>query len=694
MDLGLCMSANESALPRNGARGSAGLHDGGESIASVKAMADDDPTRRMSAGGSGDIDDAATVWGLAPEQRAFGRYVLRTMVGRGGMGVVWRAYDEKLERDVALKFLPEVVRNDPDAVRELKHETRCCLQLTHANIVRVYDFVEDGTMAAIAMEFVDGRSLSAWKVAHPEGRVTIAELAPLVAQLCAALDYAHGTARIVHRDLKPANLLLSHAGQLKVTDFGIARSLGDTQTRLNGRDEPTSGTLAYMSPQQLLGQLPGPADDIYALGATLYELLTGKPPFHSGSIVAQIKEVPAMTLNARRREFGINEPPVPKAWEDTIAACLAKDIAQRPATAREVASRLSLIPDEEACPPLVGTPPAQTSKSRFWWKVAAAAAVLALLGTAAFIAIRALQKHRAAEAAEEHEQERLRAEASQLHTDKEKAEAALVAARAENARRDQAASGLGELIVRTTPTGAEVRVGTVVLDKSPIDLKGQKPGRFPVRIRMDGYEDWDGETEVKPGSAATMDIPLVRSHGQFALETEPAGLHYHLQGPDFALDGTADSQPHELPTGRYSLAVSRQGFADVTRYVEIRRNATTVNRVEVGGAIAGRWSWTTPGRGGNTSSTVTLSLYYRGSELAGSVSASGQPAGPGTDPSLSELSFKDRRVTFSLTRILQGYRIVNKFSGLLDGDFLRGTVDAQGRNGQTSRREWVARRVK
>jgi len=87
-------------------------------------------------------------------------------------------------------------------------------------------------------------------------------------------------------------------------------------------------------------------------------------------------------------------------------------------------------------------------------------------------------------------------------------------------------------------------------------------------------------------------------------------------------------------------------------------------------------------------------LYYRGSELAGSVSASGQPAGLGTDPSLSELSFKDRRVTFSLTRILQGYRIVNKFSGLLDGDFLRGTVDAQGRNGQTSRREWVARRVK
>lgn len=211
---------------------------------------------------------------------------------------------------------------------------------------------------------------------------------------------------------------------------------------------------------------------------------------------------------------------------------------------------------------------------------------------------------------------------------------------------------------------------------------------------MDGYEDWDGETEVKPGAAATMDVPLVRSHGQFVLETEPAGLHYHLQGPDFALNGTGDSQPHELPTGRYLLTVSRQGFADVTRYVEIRRNATTVSRVEVGGAIAGRWSWTTPGRSVNTLSTLTLSLYYRGSELADSVSASSQPAVPGADPSLSELSFKNGHVTFSLTRILQGYRIVNKFSGQLEENVIRGTVDAQGRNGQMSWREWVARRIK
>jgi len=658
-------------------------------------MADDDPTRRVMADGGSDSDDAPTVRGLAPEQRAFGRYVLRALVGRGGMGVVWRAYDEKLERDVALKFLPEVVRNDPEAVRELKHETRCCLQLTHANIVRVYDFVEDGTMAAIAMEYVDGRSLAAWKAAHPEGHVTVAELAPLVAQLCAALEYAHGTAKIVHRDLKPANLLLAHDGQLKVTDFGIARSLGDTQTRLNGKEEMTSGTLAYMSPQQLLGQHSGPADDIYALGATLYELLTGKPPFHTGSVVSQIKEVPAMPLNARRRELGISEPPVPPAWEATIMACLAKNVAQRPATAREVATRLALIPvPAESRPEIVGVPLTQAPPSRFWWKIAAAAAVLALLGAAGYFGMCALQQRRAAELAQAHEQQRLQAEAAQLRTGKEKAEAALIAAKTEDERRNHAANALGELIVRTTPPGAEVRVGTVVVDKSPLALKDQKPGRYPVRIRLNGYEDWDGEAEVKADAPTAMDVALVRSHGQFVLETEPAGLHYRLQGYGFTQDGAAGPQPHELPTGRYLLTVSRQGHTDVTRYVEIRRNATTVNRVEVGGAIAGRWSWATPGRGGSSGGKVTLSLYYRGSELAGSVSASGQSAGPSTDLALSGLSFKDGRLTFSLTRILQGYRIVNKFSGRLEGDNIRGTVDAQGRNGQTMRREWVAQRVK
>src|SRR5262249_32247363 len=152
--------------------------------------------------------------------------------------------------------LPPEVAADVEAVRDLKLETTRCLDLTHPHIVRVYDFVENESQAAIAMEFIDGESLAKRKIAAPGGCLEVAELAPLVAQLCSALAYAHGGAGVAPRDLKPANLLIARDGRLKVTDFGIARSLTESTTRLTGRGGETSGTLPYMSPQQVLGRKP------------------------------------------------------------------------------------------------------------------------------------------------------------------------------------------------------------------------------------------------------------------------------------------------------------------------------------------------------------------------------------------------------------------------------------------------------
>ena len=241
---------------------------------------------------------------------------------------------------MALKLLPEVVAEDPEAVRDLLRETNRCLELTHPHIVRVYDLVQDGPLAAISMEFVDGESLAKRKAAAPGGCLKLDELQLLIGQLCEALDYAHRVAKVVHRDLKPANLLLTREGQLKVTDFGIARSLSDTHTRLIGRVSNTSGTLLYMSPQQLLGEDPAASDDIYALGATLYELLTGKPPFHTGDVATQIRAVMPKPVNTRLASLGLD--PVPAAWEQTIHACLAKEPQDRPQSAADVARRLNV----------------------------------------------------------------------------------------------------------------------------------------------------------------------------------------------------------------------------------------------------------------------------------------------------------------------------------------------------------------
>ncbi|MFZ1220248.1 MAG: protein kinase [Chthoniobacterales bacterium] len=289
------------------------------------------------------LDLGQTLRGLVPGENLFDRYTLKTILGQGGMGIVWRAFDEHLERDVALKFLPELVVLDHSALDELKRETKRNLELTHHNIVRIYDFAHEAQTACISMEHVDGATLSALRVKRATKVFQAGDLTPLVTQFCNALEYAHGKARIVHRDLKPANLMVTANGQLKITDFGIARSLSDSASMLSMRG--TSGTLLYMSPQQLEGERPSALDDIYAFGATFYELLTSKPPFFRGAIETQIREKTPPSIATRRNELGIGEDErIPDDWEQTIAACLAKDPSRRPQSASDLAVSLGVAP--------------------------------------------------------------------------------------------------------------------------------------------------------------------------------------------------------------------------------------------------------------------------------------------------------------------------------------------------------------
>ncbi|PYL36925.1 MAG: serine/threonine protein kinase, partial [Verrucomicrobia bacterium] len=213
----------------------------------------------------------ATSRDFAGGQKIFGRYTLIKILGRGGMGIVWLARDEELEREVALKFLPDVIIHDRAVLNELKRETRRSLELTHKNIVRIYDFVHDERSACISMEYIDGETLSNLRAEKEQKVFEPDEISPWTSQLCDALDYAHNHAKIIHRDLKPANLMVNQRGDLKISDFGIARSLGDSMSKLT-LEQGRSGTLVYMSPQQLNGERGAHLDDIYSFGATLYDL--------------------------------------------------------------------------------------------------------------------------------------------------------------------------------------------------------------------------------------------------------------------------------------------------------------------------------------------------------------------------------------------------------------------------------------
>ena len=268
--------------------------------------------------------------------KVFQRYTLRKVLGVGGMGVVWLANDDKLEQEVALKFVPDPLRHDAEAIQDLKNQTKLGLKLTHDNIVRVLGFENDDRLAAIAMEYVDGPTLASMRVDQPAQVFEADSLHVYLLGILTGLEYAHEQARIVHRDLKPANVLVNSEDRVKVADFGIACSIRNSVGKVMSVPERSgSGTLHYMSPQALLGGPACVADDIYSLAATVFELMTGTPPFYSGDVAMQIREIPATSMAARREQNHIEAEPIPAAWEEVVGSALAKDASLRPSNAAE-----------------------------------------------------------------------------------------------------------------------------------------------------------------------------------------------------------------------------------------------------------------------------------------------------------------------------------------------------------------------
>ncbi len=207
-----------------------------------------------------------------------GRYELKEMLGRGGMGVVYRAYDQGLKMDVAVKFLLDRYVDDPDAVESLKREAKAAMQLAHPNIVRLYNFEDTPQAKYVLMEFIVGESLASIAARKPERRFTEAEVINYISKTCEALMYAHSQG-IVHRDIKPSNIIVSQGDQVKLADFGIAHIREAATSQAKG-----GGTPVYMSPEQVLNKETDARTDIYSLGITMYEMLAGEPPFRGPDV--------------------------------------------------------------------------------------------------------------------------------------------------------------------------------------------------------------------------------------------------------------------------------------------------------------------------------------------------------------------------------------------------------------------------
>ena len=270
--------------------------------------------------------------GLGPgTQLGKGRFTLTRFLGKGGMGQVWQAEDKVLETFVALKLLPDEASGNPEALKDLERELRRTRELPSPYIVTIHElWHEPDEPAFISMEYVAGTDLHKVRGEQANGVLPWVSVQLYMFQLCDALDFAHG-AKVAHRDIKPANLMITGEGQLKLADFGLAASLSDFSTKLTTLTL-SSGTPQFMSPQQMEGKRPAATDDIYSIGATFYELLTGKPPFYSGDIAYQVRNVDATPVQERLKEFGINNE-VPDYVAAMVMACLQKDPAKRPQSA-------------------------------------------------------------------------------------------------------------------------------------------------------------------------------------------------------------------------------------------------------------------------------------------------------------------------------------------------------------------------
>ena len=268
---------------------------------------------------------------------AFGQYRIIEEIGRGGMGVIYRAHDRSLDRIIALKILREDFRQQKDLVARFRREAQAAARLNHPNIVQIYAVGEEDSIPYIAMEYIDGVPLS--KLLQVEGPFPWRRALEIAEQVAEALACAHG-AQVIHRDIKPQNILINSADQAFVTDFGIAKILSvEEQLTVDGT---SLGTPQFMAPERCRTGEVTTASDIYSLGVLLFQMLTGRLPFEASSSVELVRKI----LGEQPTRLRAYAPHIPESVERLVAYLIEKKPEDRPANAEKVSEAFGLIRED------------------------------------------------------------------------------------------------------------------------------------------------------------------------------------------------------------------------------------------------------------------------------------------------------------------------------------------------------------
>jgi len=391
----------------------------------------------------------------------YGRYQVEKELGRGSMGMVFQAYDPKIDRRVALKVLrPDLLTSEGFAQRFLK-EARAIGRLSHPNIVVVHDVGSDQGTIYIAMELLTGEP---FHEVMRNKEFSDKEITRLGSQAARVLDYAHQHG-IVHRDIKPSNIILSPDGQIKITDFGIAH-IEDPSAPQQTRAGEVLGTPAYMSPEQVLGKPVDGRSDVYSLGVILYELSTGVRPFRGENLAAIFLAVTQQTPPEPAKV----KPTVSPELSGIIMRCLNKAPEERFQTGKELAAALEGVGEPKVTAPVVARPTRRPIKA------------FALTGLLLVLLIGGISYH---------------------FLSREAASPRPGGSTTKPEAPSPAAVKRGLLKVDSNPLGAQVFVDGGFRGPTPLQLELSQ-GKHEVRLTLPDYLDWEAQVEINEG-----ETPLV-----------------------------------------------------------------------------------------------------------------------------------------------------------------------------------------
>jgi predicted Ser/Thr protein kinase/dienelactone hydrolase len=447
--------------------------------------------------------------GLKPGCR-IGRYSVKDALGAGGMGIVYRARDEKLERDVAVKILSPGMLRTPEARRHFQREALALAKLNHPNIASVYDAGEQDGIDFIVMELVEGESLAA---RLHSGALKVSEATAIALQVSEALEEAHEKG-VIHRDLKPANVMITRKGHAKVLDFGLAKLL--SQSVSAAETHGILGTPLYMSPEQALGKPVDARTDLWSLGAMYYETLAGKPPFSAENNLAVLRSV----IEAKPASLRTLYPHLPPQADHIVSRALEKDAALRYQTAAEFAhDARELLATTSAASMVVP----QQSSGRRMAMFGAVIVLLATLAATGFWLYRREAEHRWA-------REEAIPQIHNLVDARKPIMASLLMARAEkilpgDPQLQQLAEATTRVVdISSDPPGATVQIQDYLTPKAVWLPLGTTP-LHAIRIPQ-GYFRWKvskqgvGEMVVAPYTDSAMHFALTAQHDA------PAGMSY------------------------------------------------------------------------------------------------------------------------------------------------------------------------